>query len=115
MAFGMGFIIRRFRHSGPAAWLIVWVSTPALGPAGAFFATFSSDPLVLEAIEQSAPVLLSGGGTFLIFLFLHWLFLEKKISGSGESAILHPKGSGASQLFPFFLPQLSGLPSRGTR
>lgn len=31
-----------------------------------------------EAIEKQAPTLLAGGGIFLIFLFLHWLFLESK-------------------------------------
>ena len=76
-----GLLFAVFAIRGLLPLLIVWVSTPALGPVGAFFATFSSDPLVLEAIEQSAPILMSGGGTFLIFLFLHWLFLEKKNFG----------------------------------
>lgn len=76
-----GLLFAVFAIRGLLSLLIVWVSTPALGPVGAFFATFSSDPLVLEAIEQSAPILMSGGGTFLIFLFLHWLFLEKKNFG----------------------------------
>jgi hypothetical protein len=66
---------------GALPWLIVWLSTPALGPVGAFTATFSSDPRVIAAISQSAPVLLIGGGTFLIFLFFHWLFLEDKYFG----------------------------------
>jgi hypothetical protein len=66
---------------GVLPWLIVWLSAPALGPAGAFTATFSSDPMVVMAINQSAPVLLIGGGTFLIFLFFHWLFLEDKYFG----------------------------------
>jgi hypothetical protein len=62
-------------------WLIVWLSTPALGPMEALTATFSSDPRVVGAIESSAPVLLMGGGVFLVFLFLHWLFLEDKHFG----------------------------------
>jgi len=44
-------------------------------------ATFSSDPLVMAAIEASAPILLMGGGIFLLFLFLHWLFMEPKNFG----------------------------------
>ena len=87
-----GLLFAVFAIRGLLPLLIVWVSTPALGPVGAFFATFSSDPLVLEAIEQSAPILMSGGGTFLIFLFLHWLFLEKKNFGLRGERYIATKG-----------------------
>jgi hypothetical protein len=76
-----GLIFAVFAIRGLLPWLIVWLSTPSLGPVGALFATFSSDPTVIAAIEHSAPVLLIGGGTFLVFLFLHWLFLEDKNFG----------------------------------
>jgi len=76
-----GLLFAVFAIRGLLPWLIVWLSTPSLGPVGALTATFSSDPLVLAAIEQSAPILLIGGGTFLIFLFFHWLFLETKNFG----------------------------------
>jgi hypothetical protein len=66
---------------GLLPWLIVWVATPGLGPIEALTATFSNDPRVLMAIETSAPMLLAGGGTFLVFLFFHWLFLEDKNFG----------------------------------
>jgi len=66
---------------GVLPWLIVWLSAPSLGPVGALTATFSSDPVVIAAITQSAPVLLIGGGTFLIFLFFHWLFLDNRAFG----------------------------------
>src|SRR5262249_1396734 len=39
------------------------------------------DPEVARAIQSSAPVLLAGAGTFLVFLFFHWLFLEPKHFG----------------------------------
>ena len=70
------FVIR-----GLLPWAIIWAVNPSLGPIGALTATFSNDPHVKEAIELSAPILLSGGGTFLIFLFFHWLFLEDKHFG----------------------------------
>ncbi len=76
-----GLLLAVFVIRGILPWLIVWMSSPTLGPVGAFTATFSSDPLVIAAIEQSAPLLLIGGGIFLIFLFFHWLFLEKKHFG----------------------------------
>lgn len=76
-----GLIIGVFLVRGLLPWLIVWATTPALGPIGAITATFSSDPRVQEAIELSSPILLIGGGTFLLFLFFHWLFLEPKNFG----------------------------------
>ena len=76
-----GLIIAVFGVRLLLPWLIVWFSTPSLGPWGALTATFSSDPMVAAAIEESAPILLIGGGTFLIFLFFHWLFLEEKHFG----------------------------------
>jgi len=73
-------------------WLIVWMSTPSLGPWGALTATFSSNPMVAAAIEESAPILLIGGGTFLIFLFFHWLFLEEKHFGLRGERYIRRKG-----------------------
>jgi hypothetical protein len=87
-----GLIFAVFAVRGLLPWLIVWLSTPSLGPIGAFTATFSSDPLVLAAVEQSAPVLLMGGGTFLLFLFLHWLFLEGKNFGLRGERYIATKG-----------------------
>ncbi|TAK03611.1 DUF475 domain-containing protein [Patescibacteria group bacterium] len=76
-----GLIFAVFAVRGLLPWLIVWAVTPSLGPVGALTATFSNDPSVHAAIELSAPILLAGGGTFLLFLFFHWLFLEKKTFG----------------------------------
>jgi uncharacterized protein len=76
-----GIIIAVFAVRGLLPWLIVWGVVPGLGPIGAFMAAFSSDPLVHEAIESAKPVLLLAGGTFLLLLFLHWLFQEPKNFG----------------------------------
>lgn len=76
-----GLLFAVFLVRGLLPWVIVWAALPGLGPIDAFFATFSSDPKVIEAIETSAPILLIGGGTFLVFLFFHWLFLETKNFG----------------------------------
>jgi hypothetical protein len=87
-----GILIAVFLIRGALPWLIVWLSTPALGPVGSFFATFSSDPAVLAAVESSAPMLLMAGGTFLIFLFFHWLFIEPKNYGLRGEKFFHSKG-----------------------
>ncbi len=76
-----GFLFAVFAVRGLLPWLIVWATNPALGPVGAFTATFSNDPAIAQSIAQSAPLLLAGGGIFLVFLFLHWLFLEPKALG----------------------------------
>jgi hypothetical protein len=87
-----GLLFAVFVIRGVLPWLIVWMSNPSLGPVGALTATFSSDPAVASAIEQSAPVLLIGGGTFLIFLFFHWLFLEEKAFGIRGERYIATKG-----------------------
>lgn len=76
-----GLLFAVFVVRGFLPWAIVWATMPELGPIGALTATFSSDPKVLAAVENSAPILLIGGGTFLVFLFFHWLFLEDKHFG----------------------------------
>jgi uncharacterized protein len=83
-----GLLFAVFVVRGLLPWAIVWAVNPALGPAGSLLATFSSDPSVKAAIESSTPILLIGGGVFLIFLFFHWLFLEEKNYGlKGERFI----------------------------
>ncbi len=87
-----GLLFAVFAIRGLLPWLIVWLSTPSLGPIGALTATFSSDPVVIAAIEQSAPILLMGGGVFLLFLFFHWLFLEEKNFGLMGERYIATKG-----------------------
>lgn len=70
-----------FLVRGTLPWLIVWVANPSIGPWGALMASFSNDPRIAESLEASSPILLVGGGLFLIFLFFHWLFLEPKNFG----------------------------------
>jgi hypothetical protein len=76
-----GFLFAVVAVRGLLPWVIIWATNPSLGFIGSLTATFSNDPRVQEAIAQSAPILLAGGGTFLVFLFFHWLFLEPKNFG----------------------------------
>lgn len=75
-----GFILAVFVVRGLLPWLIVWGATP-LGPIQALTATFSGNTQVRGAIEAASPILLMGGGVFLLFLFFNWLFLEEKVIG----------------------------------
>jgi len=87
-----GILIAVFLVRGLLPWLIVYATTPSLGILGSFTAAFSSDSRVIEAIEKSAPILLLGGGIFLIFLFFHWLFLEEKNFGLRHEKFFHKQG-----------------------
>jgi uncharacterized protein len=76
-----GMFVAVFFVRGFLPFLIIWIFNKSLNPIQILSATWSNDPLVLKSIEKSAPVLLIAGGVFLLFLFLHWLFLEEKHLG----------------------------------
>lgn len=88
-----GFIIAVFAIRGLLPWLIVWLTSPSLGVFGALASTFSNDPNVAKAIESSSPIILVGGGIFMIFLFFHWLFMEPKNYGLRGEKFFHEKGA----------------------
>jgi hypothetical protein len=77
---------------GLLPWLIVWMATPSLGPIDALTATFSNDPRVKGSIETAAPILLAGAGTFLIFLFFNWLFIQPKNYGIRGERFIYSQG-----------------------
>jgi len=79
LTYGMLIAVFGLRLGLPLA--IVWAANPSIAPMDILTAAFNSDPSVAEAMEKTAPVLLAGGGVFLIFLFFHWLFLEPKHYG----------------------------------
>jgi uncharacterized protein len=87
-----GIIFAVFVVRGLLPWVIVWAATPGVGPVDALTATFSNDPSVAETIKKSSPILLIGGGTFLVFLFIHWLFLETKHFGIRIEKFFYDKG-----------------------
>ncbi|MEK7187111.1 MAG: DUF475 domain-containing protein [Patescibacteria group bacterium] len=73
-----GIIFAVFIVRGFLPLLIIYFSSPGIGIFEAFTATFSSNEATIEVIERQAPILLAGGGIFLLFLFAHWLFMESK-------------------------------------
>lgn len=87
-----GLIFAVFVIRGLLPWLIVWATNPDFGFIGSLTATFSEDPSVLEAVEKSAPILLMGGGVFLVFIFFHWLFLEEKHFGLIGEKFIYSQG-----------------------
>src|SRR5437870_5654506 len=71
-----GIFIAVFVVRGILPLLIVYFATPHIGLMDALTATFKGDPAAIDAIETSKPILLAGGGVYLVFLFLYWLFVE---------------------------------------
>ena len=83
-----GILFAVFVVRGVLPFIIFWMGNPSLSIKEVFTLALSSDPAMLAIVEASAPVLLIGGGVFLIFLFFHWLFLESKHYGlRGEKYI----------------------------
>jgi hypothetical protein len=87
-----GLLVAVFALRGLLPFLIVWGVNPSLGPVGAITATFSNDPHVLEAIKSTTPILLAGGGIFMVFIFFHWLFLEPKNFGLRGERFIYSQG-----------------------
>ncbi|MBP9095091.1 MAG: DUF475 domain-containing protein [Ignavibacteria bacterium] len=73
-----GILFAVFLVRGMLPMAIIYFTVPDLGLWSSITAAFSSDPSVHKAVDDASPVLLMGGGTFLVFLFLYWLFLEQK-------------------------------------
>ena len=88
-----GIVFAVFIVRGLLPLLIVFASNPTLGLVGSFTATFSGDPRVHEAIESSSKILLIGGGIFMVFIFLNWLFLETKNYGLRGERFFHQQGA----------------------
>jgi uncharacterized protein len=88
-----GFLFAVFIVRGILPFVIVWVANPGIGPLGVVTAAFSSDPQIQEAIEETSPLLLLGGGVFLVFLFFNWLFLEPKNFGLRGEKFFQKQGA----------------------
>jgi len=88
-----GFLFAVFVVRGLLPLLIVWIANPSIGIIGVFFAAFSEDPKIVQAIEATSPFLLLGGGVFLVFLFFNWLFLEPKNYGLKGERFFHSQGA----------------------
>ncbi len=104
-----GILFAVFVVRGLLPLLLIWLSAPELSLWEAFTAMFSDSLDVKDAIEQSTPLLLTGGGVFLIFLFLHWLFLEEKHFGLIGERYLSSKGVWFYAIVSIFLAAIVWL------
>lgn len=82
-----GILFAVFLMRGLLPLLIVMTASPGLGIIEAL--TFAFDSQAAAAFETSANVLLIAGGVFLVFIFLHWLFMEPKVYGLSAEKFFH--------------------------
>lgn len=90
LVWGMFFAV--FVVRGLLPFLIVWVANPALSIMQVFSVAFSNDPAITGYVAKSKPFLLLGGGVYLFFVFLGWLFLEEKKYAFAVEGFIHRRG-----------------------
>lgn len=73
-----GLLLAVFVMRGLLPFVIVWLANADLSFAQILDLVFSDPEKMEVALEHSKPLLLLGGGVYLFFVFLAWLFLEEK-------------------------------------
>lgn len=63
---------------GLLPFLIIWIANPAFSLGQIVGFVFHPAPEIEKYVEMSQPMLLLGGGVYLFFVFLSWLFMEEK-------------------------------------
>jgi len=87
-----GLLFAVFIVRGVLPFIIVWIANPDLGIWQVITGTFSGNLAIREYLEQSKPLLLLGGGIYLFFVFLSWLFLEEKKYAFLVEGFIHRQG-----------------------
>lgn len=88
-----GLLFAVFIVRGLLPFAIVWIANPDMSIVQVFSAAFSGRPEIKEYLEQSKPLLLLGGGIYLFFVFLSWLFLEEKKYAFLVEGFIHRQGA----------------------
>lgn len=88
-----GILFAVFVVRGLLPFVIVWAVNPALSIGEVWGFVFSNSPEIEKYVEASKPILLLGGGIYLIFVFLAWLFLEEKNYAFLVEGFIHRRGA----------------------
>lgn len=86
-----GLLIAVFVVRGILPFLIIWIANPSLSIIGVWQAAFSEGGIE-KYLEHSKPLLLVGGGMYLVLVFLAWLFLEEKKYAFLVEKFVHRQG-----------------------
>lgn len=87
-----GIIFAVFVVRGLLPFVIVWITNPDLSIIQVFTAAWSQNQMIAASMEKSKPLLLLGGGIYLFFVFLAWLFLEEKKYAFLVEGFIHRQG-----------------------
>lgn len=87
-----GILFAVFVVRGVLPFIIVWIANPSLSFIQVFTFAFFSGGEIEKYVESSKPILLLGGGVYLLFVFLAWLFLEEKKYAFLVEHFIHRQG-----------------------
>lgn len=87
-----GLLFAVFIVRGVLPFLIVWMVNTKLTFWQVISFVFSNNPEIAHYVELSKPMLLLGGGIYLFFVFLNWLFLEEKKYAFLVEGFIHRRG-----------------------
>lgn len=77
---------------GVLPFVIIWLANPGFSLGEIFRVAFSGGEAMETALASSKPLLLLGGGVYLFFVFLSWLFLEEKKYAFFVEGFIHRQG-----------------------
>ena len=98
-----GLLLAVFVMRGILPFVIVWLANAGLSFSEIFSLVFSEPGLIERALEHSKPLLLLGGGVYLFFVFLAWLFLEEKKYAFLVEHFIHRQGVWFYAISSFFI------------
>ncbi|MDD5715554.1 MAG: DUF475 domain-containing protein [Patescibacteria group bacterium] len=87
-----GLLFAVFIVRGILPFVIVWIANPQLGIGEVFTAAFSQNEQIGDYLDKSKPLLLLGGGVYLLMVALSWLFLEEKKYAFLVEHFIHRQG-----------------------
>ena len=87
-----GLLFAVFVVRGLLPFIIVWMANPSLGIGQVIGYAFSGSQEMNAYLEHSKLLLLLGGGIYLFFVFLSWLFLEEKKYAFLVEGFIHRQG-----------------------
>jgi len=88
-----GILFAVFAVRGLLPFVIVWLANTDLSIGQVIASAFSNDAGVAESLAKSKPLLLLGGGIYLFFVALNWLFLEEKKYAFLVEGFMHKQGA----------------------
>ncbi|MBI4591877.1 DUF475 domain-containing protein [Candidatus Uhrbacteria bacterium] len=98
-----GLLLAVFVMRGLLPFVIVWIANAGIPLRELVNLVFSDPTLMEESLEHSKPLLLLGGGVYLFFVFLAWLFLEEKKYAFFVEHFIHKQSVWFYAISSFFI------------